>query len=287
MFAQSNCFQQCCCCHPCCARPSPCPVTPSPSPTIAPITGGATAVSGTGSAGCTVVVTLPNGQQATAQVNANGMWRVLVPGGVTLTPGQTVSATQTCNGATPSAPVQATVGASPITRTVTGTVSPVVFNDQGLGPAFLTQFNITAELRASVNTPAPPSLTTTAVVSGTDVGTFTFNNVPVGSYVLYLRRAGYLFRTMAVTVTAQSPNPLVLTPPGGTVFNLFAGDVNMDGVVDGLDQTLLNAVFASSYPTPPYTPYADFNADGFVNALDRSILVSNFNRASANYPGQV
>ncbi len=247
------------------------------------------AIQGRGSVGCAVVVTLPNGQLTTAKVNTDGTWRVLVPGLTPLVPGQIVSATQTCANATPSAPVQATVGPStaPITRMVTGSVSPIVFDDLGLGPAFLSLFNTTVELRSAVNTPAPPSLTTVVVPNGTSTGTFTFPSVPVGSYVLYIHRPGYLFRTLAVTVTEQSPNPLVVAPPNGPVFNLFPGDINSDGIVDGLDMAILNSLVVSDYPSASYTAYADFNADSFINALDRSILVSNFSRASADYPGQV
>ncbi|MDR3051213.1 MAG: dockerin type I domain-containing protein [Oscillospiraceae bacterium] len=262
----------------------------SDAPVIDPITAGAATVTGTGGPGCSVTVIFPNGGQAAALVQPDGTWGVTVPMGFTLAPNDTVTAYQQCPGASVSGPATATVAPTPPggVRTVVGQVSPIAWNSLGFGPAFLAQFDATAELRTDVNTPAPPARTATVVPIGdTGVGQFIIPDVPFGNYVLYIKRPGYLARTLAVTVDPGDPNPKTVQPPDGPIFTLLSGDVNDDREINTLDSAILAAHFFTLYPSASYIPEADLNADGEIGLIDRSILYANFFATSSIYPGAV
>lgn len=259
----------------------------SEAPSINPVSAGATEVRGTGNAGCMVTVTFPSGAMLAVTVQQNGIWSAMVPSGVTLQAGDAVSAFQTCAPAAPSNTVTRLVDSVTEGRTVAGLVTPVAFDDHGFGSAFLNLFNVVVELRTNLNTPAPAALRTVAIpIGATNQGLFSIPNVPFGTYILYITRAGYLTRTMLITVSAASSNPLVLAPPsGGNVFNLYAGDSNDNMVVDAPDVDILNTAYLALYPQARYTPVADFDASGEVNSLDRSLQITNYTRASSEYPG--
>ncbi|MBI5976062.1 Ig-like domain-containing protein, partial [Staphylococcus canis] len=93
------------------------PVVNNPQP-------GDKVVTGTGEPGTTVVVTFPNGEEVTGQVDENGNWTVDVPATETLEEGETVTVVnKDGNGNT----------STPSTGTVTDTVAPeapVVNNPQ-------------------------------------------------------------------------------------------------------------------------------------------------------------
>jgi hypothetical protein len=55
-----------------------------------------------------------------------------------------------------------------------------------------------------------------------------------------------------------------------------AGDVNGDGVVNGLDLGPLGAAFLSTPRSPNWNPAADINNDSVVNGLDLGIIGANF-----------
>ena len=269
-------------CYTCC----PCPPAPpvSPAPVLSPVSAGDDTVSGQGNPGCTVVVTLPDGTLIAALVDAGGAWVAGLPASVTLQAGENVSAVQYCPNALPSSSVSTVVQAVP-TRTVTGLVSPVVFDDFGHGEAFLDLFNIVVELRTSLHVPS--GLRAIVQRNGTATGRFTITDVPLGDYILYIDRPGYLPRTLAVSVTADSPDVIEVAPPDGAVFTLVGGDANGDGIINSVDIGLITAALNASYPNPPYAPNLDIVTDGFINALDLSRTTANLNRSSADYPGAV
>ena len=55
-----------------------------------------------------------------------------------------------------------------------------------------------------------------------------------------------------------------------------AGDINADGLVDGLDSVLLDAAFGSVVGDPAYSLVADLDGNGTIAAPDRQILIANF-----------
>jgi len=262
----------------------------SPPPEIDPVVAGSSTVSGTGEPGCAVTVILPGGGRIQATVSADGRWIISVPAGTALAAGQIVSAVQTCQGMEESPPATAIVQPR-ANRTVTGFVSPMPVNDLGFGSAFLRLFDIVVELRATFSTPAPPQLTTVAIlVNSAGVGSFTIPNVPEGKYVLYIKRPGYLARPMNVTITSASPDTVLLAPPDpyeNGVFHLWAGDVDGSLRVDNDDIALIIEAMevGAHYPGPFYSANADLNADGLINDLDIMYVLENWNKTVRDYPG--
>ncbi|NJL77654.1 MAG: tandem-95 repeat protein, partial [Richelia sp. SM2_1_7] len=77
-------------------------------------------------------------------------------------------------------------------------------------------------------------------------------------------------------------NLLEVAGDGGYDLKLnIAGDVNSDGVVDGVDSAELSQVIASN---ADYNSIYDFNRDNVVNAADMQILGSNYGFASNRAP---
>jgi len=175
------------------------------------------------------------------------------------------------------------------TKTVTGYVSPIATMDWGLGPGFLNQHSIDVELRATFNTPAPANLKTKAVVSNVaGRGVFTIEGVLPGSYILYIKRPGYLVRAMPVTITLSSPDVVHLAPPGaadGGVFNLWWGDCNGDLRVDGLDIMMIVEIMNVTATQAGYNPACDLNADARVDGLDMMLTLEHINLYSLLYAG--
>jgi hypothetical protein len=181
-------------------------------------------------------------------------------------------------------------------------------NTFDLEPNIVKMHDITVELRTAINTPAPAALTTTAVLIPTHAkratGEFTISNVPFGNYILYIKRAGYLHRTFAVSITAASTDIVELAPPntgfeaGGPdngVFNLWWGDVNGEGRIDHEDQSIVLGLAAHN-PTinardpqtvSKYLAECDFNGDGLIDSEDVKILEENLDRISTYYAGAV
>jgi len=260
----------------------------SPRPEIDPVMAGDSTVSGTGSPGCNATVTLPNGAQIEVSVAEDDTWVISVPTGLTLVAGQVISATQTCPGMVESSPATIIVQLRS-SHTVTGYVSPLVVDDLGFGPNFLQLFDIIVELRTSFLVPAPPELVTVAVpVDAEGLGLFTFLNVPNGDYVLYIKRPGYLVRSMNVTITAADPDDITLAPPGpddNGVFNLWSGDVDGSTRVDNSDLIMILEGYGAVYPQPAYGPNKDQNADGVINEDDFQFVYLFGNYTVRDYPG--
>ena len=174
-------------------------------------------------------------------------------------------------------------------RTVTGTVFPIFANDSYLG------IDVIVELREAFNTPAPSGLSTIVVGNSTDgtdgdgKGTFIIENVPIGTYVLYVYRPGYLERAMMVTVGPYDFDIITLTAPGATekgVFKLIPGDVNRDGIVDVSDLTYVNATLGSVFGEDRlYSIELDLNADGIIDNSDLSYARAELNTTVLDYPG--
>jgi len=177
------------------------------------------------------------------------------------------------------------------TRTVTGFVSPMVANDRGLGDSFLRKHDVVVELRPTFRTPAAAELSTTAkLVNTSGLGQFTFENVPFGNYVLYIKRPGYLARAMLVTVSAADTPVKTLAPPGiadNNIFNLWWGDCNGSGRVDNEDILMImeQMNLKVNALSPLYDPACDLNADRLVDNEDILMVMENWNKIAADYPG--
>jgi acyl-CoA thioesterase-1 len=64
----------------------------------------------------------------------------------------------------------------------------------------------------------------------------------------------------------------------GTVF--LTGDINHDGIVDGLDLILFAYCFGAHRFDPNFRIYCDFNGDGIVDGIDLALMAANFGKRS-------
>ena len=178
---------------------------------------------------------------------------------------------------------------APNTRTITGYVWPMATEDiWGIGNSFLSKFDITVELRETFNTPAPASLSVKAVLQNTTgLGKFTFEDVPYGTYVLHIKRPGFLTRALMVTISASDPAIVELSPPDGLFFNLWWGDCNGDGRVDNDDimriLEMMNLGVNAYHPL--YDAACDLNADGLIDNSDILRVLEMWDKTILDYPG--
>lgn len=96
-----------------------------------------------------------------------------------------------------------------------------------------------------------------------DIGIFTFHNVPAGDYILLLSRNGFMNRFAKITVTED-------TWSGHR--EIIPGDVNEDLIIDMYDISIINTK-RSVYGSPRYEPKYDINSDGRINDQDISLIL--------------
>ncbi len=265
----------------------------SKQPQVDDVTRGDKEITGTGEPGADIVVTLNDGTKLETKVDPDGTWSVDVPQGKEPNTGDQIKVTQKEDGKDPSDPVIKIVNDKNY-RAVKGFVWPMVNQHWGLGDSFLRKHDITVELRESVATPAGAKLSVKSVLVANStkegLGEFVIENVPFGTYVLYISRPGYLLRTMKVTVAPSSPDMIALAPPGTVdegIFKLWWGDCTDDYRVDNSDimmvMSLMNkGVNANS---PLYDPACDFNGDGRIDNFDIGMILTNWNKFIVQYPG--
>ena len=177
-------------------------------------------------------------------------------------------------------------------RKITGLVLPQAVEDiWGVGNGFLSKHDVVVELRPTFLTPAPPALSTKAVLmNNLGLGQFTFENVPFGEYVLYIKRPGYLARPMLVTVNESSPAEINLAPPNPAengIFRLWGGDCNDDGLIDNVDIIMIFDLMTLRVNAldPRYLADCDLNADGLIDTLDFQNAYENWGKNILAYSG--
>jgi len=165
-------------------------------------------------------------------------------------------------------------------------------DDWGLGDSFLRKFDITVELRPTFNTPVTAAnLSVKAVLqNNAGLGRFTFENVPVGVYILRINRPGYLTRAMEVIVTPTSPVLMLIQPPGtldAGVFNLWWGDCDDSGNVDNDDlaQIILMMNLGVNVFSPYYNAAFDLNGDATIDNDDLALVINHWGRTYLQYAG--
>lgn len=175
-------------------------------------------------------------------------------------------------------------------HTVHGYVYPMAIYN--LFPGFQKKHDILVELRQTFKTPATGNLSTYANLNSSlnwD-GDFTLSNVPIGCYVLYIKRPGYLTRAMNITVLSTDPSSVEVAPPGAWddgVFNLWWGDCNFDNKVTSDDTQLVldQMSIGSNANHPNYNPACDLNADGSVDNGDIMLVLNTMNCTIDMYAG--
>jgi hypothetical protein len=97
-------------------------------------------------------------------------------------------------------------------------------------------------------------------------GSFSFANVPVGTYTLRAFAPGFVGNQRSVTVSANGNVNVQKT-------TLRGGDANDDGGVTIVDISAIVADFGG----PPRRGWTDVNRSGAVDIVDVNIAVANFN----------
>ncbi len=105
--------------------------------------------------------------------------------------------------------------------------------------------------------------------SNTD-GSFQFENVPAGQYVVQFKAAGYLTTTTTVDVPEGQGASVQVT--------LLAGDIDGNGMIDLTDASFIGANYRVQVPPAPSE--ADLNGDGFINLVDLVLVGKNFGKTS-------
>lgn len=101
-------------------------------------------------------------------------------------------------------------------------------------------------------------------------GSFQFDNIPAGQYVVQFSAAGHLSATTTLDVQAGQ---------GATVqVTLLAGDIDGSGTVDLTDASFIGANYRVQ--APPAPAEADLNGDGFINLVDLVLVGKNFGKTA-------
>ena len=179
-------------------------------------------------------------------------------------------------------------------KTLHGYVWPMVDDFWGLGSFFVEQHDIAVELRPAFNTPPEAGLSTISVEAASSgipgLGEFTIEDVPFGTYVLYIKRPGYLARAMMVTVSDTDPDIIELGPPGSTdngIFNLWWGDCNGDLWVNNEDAMMvleLSNLGVNAFD-PLYNAACDLNGDAFIDNEDILMVIEHYGCFVGDYAG--
>ena len=103
---------------------------------------------------------------------------------------------------------------------------------------------------------------------GSDIGVFSFTDIPQQDYTVHIKGFKWLAANVAVDTTAGD----VL---GGFAY-LPAGDANDDNSVDSTDFGLLIGDFGAMTGDPGYDGSTDFNCDGSTDSTDFGLLIGEF-----------
>jgi len=279
-------------------------IAKSDKPTIDPVTRGDEKIHGTGEPGAKIEVELQDGTKLDTVVDNDGNWVVDVPPGKEPNTGDEIKAIQTETGKDPSDPEKVTV-VDKNYRAVHGFVWPMLDKAPGALPAnlvddFMKKHDIVVELRPTFRTPADAALSTTAKLvanaSLAGLGEFTIENVPFGTYILYIHRPGYLARAMEITVSGSSLDIIELAPPtispptnpsDDGIFKLWWGDCNGSLRIDNEDILMImeDMDLKINAQDPRYNPACDMNGDGLVDNEDILMVLDNWNKFARQYAG--
>lgn len=103
-------------------------------------------------------------------------------------------------------------------------------------------------------------------------GTLTIENIPPGTYPVWLKGFNTLSRYGGTITTAAGD----LTQDFGGFGTLLAGDANDDDRITIIDFSILAGSFGRSANQLGYDPRADFDGDASITLTDFSLMVSNF-----------
>lgn len=149
-------------------------------------------------------------------------------------------------------------------HSISGTVSTAAdyydFEDADINNELNSAWKTTVELR--------PSFLSDTVIATADVDpetkAFELTDIENGTYVLEIKRAGYLSRY--VTVTVENEDVALQDKP------IIPGDFNNDLVIDPADASALWYVMGYGYGAPGYIAEWDISPDGIMDAADHAMF---------------
>ncbi|MCL2152687.1 MAG: hypothetical protein FWH57_07000 [Oscillospiraceae bacterium] len=178
------------------------------------------------------------------------------------------------------------------TKSIHGYVSSMAVDYWGLGSWFLEAHEIVVELRRAFMIPVEAGMSATPVPVANNAwfGEFTIDDVPLGSYVLVIKKPGYLVRTMNVTVADTDPDTIELAPPGiedNGIFNLWGGDCNDDFRIDNEDPLQVMYYWGCNALDPNYADaaYCDLNMDALIDNEDLMVILAKWESFASQYAG--
>jgi len=104
-----------------------------------------------------------------------------------------------------------------------------------------------------------------------DAGEFVVSGVPVGTFPIVARVAGYLASVGQVTISSVNPNAV-------SNMLLLSGDINGDGRIDILDVVIVSQALGNAVGDPRFDARADVNADGKIDIIDLVATTRNIGR---------
>ncbi|MEI6133199.1 MAG: carbohydrate binding domain-containing protein, partial [Bacillota bacterium] len=120
---------------------------------------------------------------------------------------------------------------------------------------------------------APDVIQTTTIDATTKNASFT--GLANRDYVVTVSRNGYIVRNIAVTVNGAD------VALGNKA--LIAGDVFVDGRIDGSDSELVFSAIGNSFGDGSYVSKCDLNLDGMIDGSDTEMLFTKLGQAISNY----
>lgn len=151
--------------------------------------------------------------------------------------------------------------------TVSGTVTSFVKDD--------ANFTAITSVKVALKDSVKGNYVSEIVTAQPGSGTFAITGVQNGTYVLEIKREGYL--TRFVNIVVNNGNVLDITK------SLLAGDSQPDGTVGLGDYSKLAAAYNSSYGGAKYKVECDYNLDTSIGLGDYSLLAANYNKTTASY----
>ena len=129
-----------------------------------------------------------------------------------------------------------------------------------------------APLSVTLHQPGASTPLLTFGVQTDDLGRFGIESIVAGTYDIRVKGPTTLAAKRTGLVLGGGDNQVAL----GT---LLEGDANNDNLVDVADASILAASFGLRLGHPSYDPAADFNRDGVVNAVDQGLLQDNYGKS--------
>lgn len=168
--------------------------------------------------------------------------------------------------------------------TVSGKVSPLVYDDLGYGAEFFKHYQIIVELRDFNDLDTVFAQTIATYNNEGNIGLFTFKNIPEGDYVLLIFRYGYVTRAIAIYISGGT-DQVLKSATGEGVFELVPGATRTSAIVEVDDIAWVLEGLNEKYDGTEYFARRDFNGDGKIDDIDWQLVIDHLNYSAFDYPG--